>query len=513
MAQCIRHRRHLAHGGIRARGMGVGTGKIRCFERAILLTCGIVPVVLHRLKIVTRNQVLPAFTPVERHAAFSLSFLYITRMMGLFLLLPVLSVMAQDLDGATPLLIGLAVGVYALFQALLQIPFGLVSDRLGRKPVILAGLFIFIIGSFVAAASDSIWGIIIGRALQGGGAISSVIMALAGDLTRDSQRTKIMAIIGASIGLSFMLSIIIGPVLMTRFDLAGIFYFIACSGIVATLLVLFVIPEPQQKKYDRNISVALSEMPKLLQHPELLRIDFGIFVLHLLITAGFVCIPLTLLNTGVPAESHWSVYLAGMLGSLVILLPMIGFAERKLPVNRVMAASIVGLALALFLVGGFAGGYWMLVVSMVLFFGFLSVLESLLPSLASRTAPASLRGTAMGIYSTSQFFGAFIGGVAGGWLVGAIGDSRALMVLGVVCLCWLPVSWRMKSPDRLTNFRFAIKDSLFATNTNPAQLHKKLAGIAGVSEVKIVPGDKAAYLKIVKARFDESDLLEYRQTD
>jgi len=139
--------------------------------------------------------------------------------------------------------------------------FGLVSDRLGRKPVILAGLFIFIIGSFVAAASDSIWGIIIGRALQGGGAISSVIMALAGDLTRDSQRTKIMAIIGASIGLSFMLSIIIGPVLMTRFDLAGIFYFIACSGIVATLLVLFVIPEPQQKKYDRNISVALSEMP------------------------------------------------------------------------------------------------------------------------------------------------------------------------------------------------------------------------------------------------------------
>jgi len=266
-------------------------------------------------------------------------------MMGLFLLLPVLSVLARDLNGATPLLIGLAIGIYALFQALLQIPFGLLSDRFGRKPVILAGLAIFIVGSFVAAISESIWGIIIGRALQGGGAISAVIMALAADLTRDSQRTKIMAVIGVSIGLSFMISIILGPLLMLRFQLAGIFYFIALSGMVAALLVWFVVPNP------------VSEMPTLLRNRELLRIDFGIFILHLLITASFVCIPLILLDNAIAIESHWSVYMYGALGSLLILLPMIGFVERKLPVKWVMVSSIAGFAIALFDCTGFFSWY------------------------------------------------------------------------------------------------------------------------------------------------------------
>lgn len=453
---------------------------------------------------------MPAFTPVERRAAFSLSFLYVTRMMGLFLLLPVLSVLAQDLSGATPLLIGLAVGIYALFQALLQIPFGLLSDRFGRKPVILAGLAIFIAGSLVAANTDSIWGIIIGRAMQGGGAISAVIMALAGDLTRDNQRTKIMAVIGASIGLSFFLSIIIGPLLMARFNLDGIFYVIALSGVVAALLVLFVVPEPEQNNQDRNISVVINAMPGLLRHPDLLKIDFGILVLHLLITAGFVCIPLKLLSTGVAAEAHWLVYLIGAVGSLAILLPMLGFAERKLPVNRVMAVGVTGLAIAFIVIGVAPDIYWMLAASMILFFGFLSVLESLLPSLASRTAPVSLRGTAMGIYSTSQFLGAFIGGVAGGWLVGKLGVTGALLALSVICFFWLPVAFQMKSPERLSNYRLPLRESLLGNDT--VALGQNLRRIAGVTEVSVVKAEQAAYLKVDRRQFDENDLRQYQRT-
>ena len=452
---------------------------------------------------------LAAFNSLERRAALSLSFVYVTRMMGLFLLLPVLSVLARDLDGATPLLIGLAIGIYALFQALLQIPFGLMSDRFGRKPVILAGLGVFIVGSIVAAMTDSIWGIIVGRALQGGGAISAVIMALAADLTRDSQRTKIMAVIGVSIGLSFMLSIILGPVLMLRFQLAGIFYFIALSGVMAALLVWFVVPDPDKINDDRNISVVISEMPMLLQNRELLRIDFGIFILHLLITASFVCIPLTLLDNGIAVGSHWSVYMYGALGSLLILLPMIGFAERKLPVKWVMVSSIGGFAIALFATGSVAGSYVSAIVCMVLFFGFLSVLESLLPSLASRTAPASLRGSVMGVYSTSQFFGAFIGGVAGGWLTGVVGSSTALLVLSVLCLCWLPVAWSMKNPERLSNYRLSLKRSLLAPGTNLAELSRTLSCVPGVVEVSVV--DEAAYLKVSRREFDEQSVIEFQR--
>ena len=451
---------------------------------------------------------MAAFTSLELRAAISLSFVYITRMMGLFLLLPVLSVLARDLDGATPLLIGLAIGIYALFQAILQIPFGLMSDRFGRKPVILAGLAVFILGSVVAAMTDSIWGIIIGRALQGGGAISAVIMALAADLTRDSQRTKIMAVIGVSIGLSFMISIILGPLLMLRFQLAGIFYFIALSGVAAAMLVWFVVPDPDKINNDRNISVVISEMPMLLRNRELLRIDFGIFILHLLITASFVCIPLVLLDTGIGVEAHWHVYMYGALGSLLILLPMIGFAERKFPVKWVMVSSITGFAVALFAIGAVSDSFRGAVVCMVLFFGFLSVLESLLPSLASRTAPASFRGTVMGVYSTSQFLGAFIGGVAGGWLIGKVGNANALLVLCALSLCWLPFAWHMKNPERLANYRLSLKSSLIDSGTNLTELSRKLEGVPGVVEVSVV--DRAAYLKVIRREFDEQSLTEFK---
>jgi len=408
---------------------------------------------------------------------------------------------------------GLAVGIYALFQAVLQIPFGLASDRFGRKPVILAGLAIFIIGSLVAAMADSIWGVIVGRAMQGGGAISAVIFALAADLTRDSQRTKIMAVIGASIGLSFIVSIIIGPVLMSKFDLSGIFYFIAAFGVLALLLVHFVVPEPLEKTKDRNVSLVLSEVPALLSHRELWRIDFGIFFLHLLITASFICIPLRLLELSIDVADHWKVYLAGAIASLVIVIPMIGVVEKKLPVNRMMIINIIGFAVALVAIalvgGGSSTNYWLVCSCVMLFFGFLSVLESVLPSLVSRTAPAALRGTAMGVYSSSQFFGAFIGGVLGGWSIGEFGPVNSLLILGVVCCVWLLVARLMKNPPKLKAYRLPVKESLLQGDASQAELHEKLKNVSGVREVSIVANEGAAYLKVMSSELDEQVLLDY----
>ena len=447
---------------------------------------------------------MSAFSPQERRAAASLSVVYITRMMGLFLLLPVLSILAQDLRGATPLLMGLAVGIYALFQALLQIPFGLLSDRFGRKPVILAGLGIFVLGSIVAAMADSIWGVIVGRALQGGGAISAVVLALAADLTRDSQRTKIMAVIGASIGLSFIVSIILGPVLMSALDLSGIFYCIALSGVIAAIIVYFVVPEPSGKSKDRNVSLVVSEVPALLLNRELLRIDFGILLLHLLITASFVCIPLRLLELGIAVPFHWKVYLIGALASLLIVIPMIGIVEKKLPVNRMMMISIIGLAVAEILVAFTSGNFWLVCFCLMVFFGFLSVLESVLPSLVSRTAPAAFRGTAMGIYSTSQFFGAFLGGVLGGWLVGAVGTVACLILLGLLCLAWLLVARFMQNPPKLGVYRLPIDAAII----REPSLYEKLTGVRGVEEVTIIPSENAAYLKVRRKELDEKILLD-----
>lgn len=451
---------------------------------------------------------MPAFSSQERRAAVSLSVVYITRMMGLFLLLPVLSILAQDLRGSTPLLMGLAVGIYALFQAVLQIPFGLMSDRFGRKPVILAGLAIFIVGSIVAAIADSIWGVIAGRALQGGGAVSAVILALAADLTRDSQRTKIMAIIGASIGLSFIASIIVGPVLMSKLGLSGIFYCIAASGVFAALLLVFAVPEPHSRTKDRNVSLVWQDVPDLLRHRDLQRINFGIFLLHLLITASFVCIPIRLVELGLEVSLHWQVYLIGALASLLIVIPMIGIVEKKLPVSRVMVIAIAGLAVAEASVGLANGNFWVICACLMLFFGFLSVLESILPSLVSRTAPAALRGTAMGVYSTSQFFGAFVGGILGGWLIGAVDAKNGLLILGVLCSSWVLVARFMRNPRKLQTYRLSLEGSI-ADPEAARHMRAKLGAVPGVAEVNLVVDENAAYLKVVRADLDEQKLVDY----
>ena len=446
---------------------------------------------------------MTAFTSLERRAAASLSLVYVTRMMGLFLLLPVMSIVGQDLSGATPLLVGFALGVYGLFQALLQIPFGLLSDRYGRKPLIYIGLTMLIIGSLVAAASDSIWGVIIGRALQGAGAISAAVIALAADLTRDDQRTKMMAVIGASIGLSFILSIMLGPVLMTSVGLSGIFIFIALLGLAGLLLVRFLVPDPPAIELNRDVSVVVGELRRLLKHPQLLRLDIGILVLHFLITATFVCVPLGFVERSIAPEDHWQVYLVACVLSLFIVVPLIGFGESRLGVRRVMTISIVGLALSEFLIGTVNDSWWLVVGSLVVFFGFLNVLESMLPSLVSRIAPAASRGSAMGVYSTSQFFGAFLGGIFGGWVQGAFGLSVTHILIGILCLGWLLVILGMQEPQRLTSFRTTLPVDAALQG---GALEARISELQGVAEVSLLEPERFIYLKINKKEFDENEL-------
>ena len=321
-----------------------------------------------------------------------------------------------------------------------------------------------------------------------------------------------MAVIGVSIGLSFILSIILGPALMTRFSLSGIFYCIAGLGCFAALLVLFVVPTPDKLYRDRDISVVGRDLPGLLSNKELLRLDAGILILHLLITASFVSIPLRLLELGLSIDVHWKVYLLAALGSLVIVIPLVGLSERKLSLRVVMMTGICGLAMAEFAIGFVGKTEWMIIASLLCFFGFLSVLEALFPSLVSRIAPAASRGTAMGVYSTSQFFGAFLGGILGGWMVGTLGLAQVHVGLGILCLLWIPLVYHLQSPPRWHNRRLRLGDrsnQASQSNSGREELRRNLLAIPGVAEVVFVPGDPEAYLKVDRHRVDEQALLEY----
>ncbi len=445
---------------------------------------------------------MAAFTPLERRAAASLSLVYATRMMGLFLLLPVMSVLGQDLTGATPLLIGVALGVYGLCQAVLQIPFGFLSDRFGRKRVIYFGLALMVLGSLIAAGADSIWQVIAGRALQGAGAISAAIMALAADLSRDSQRTKMMAIIGASIGLSFIVSIMVGPLLMNRVGLSGIFLAIAASGVLSALLVKFAVPDTAIAVKNRDFSATGEQLRFVFADRELQRLDISILLLHLLITATFVCVPLGLIERNIAASTHWQVYLTACVLSLIILIPLIGYSEKS--VKWTMIISIAGLGLSEVLIGVSGKQWWPVVLSLTLFFGFLNVLESILPTLVSRLAPVGARGSAMGVYSSSQFTGAFLGGVLGGWMVGSVGLQSAHIVLGGLCVAWLITAYTMPEPPRLSAYQLAFGECKLSTE----EIEHQLLEVPGVEEVSVVAEDRVAYLKVRRKQLDESALKQ-----
>lgn len=381
--------------------------------------------------VITKNPM----TAVERRAVFSLALLYNVRMLGLFMVLPLLALYAADYRDATPTLIGLALGIYGLSQALLQIPLGWLSDRVGRKPVILGGLLVFTLGSLLAAWSDSIHGIILGRLLQGAGAIASSIMALVADLTSEEQRTKAMAVVGASIGLAFAIALVAGPLLATLGGLDLVFGITALLAVLG-MLVLGRIPAPAPGHPAERAAPRGSLFRRALHDPILLRLDVGIFTLHCVLMALFLVLP-TLLEglAGVSRDRHWQIYLPVILLSVLGVVPMMRLAERGGHLAPVFLAAILSLVIAL--VGlGLATGAWMVYLAAWLFFVGFNYLEATLPSMVSKAVFPGGRGTALGIYSTAQFLGIFVGGVLGGGLLEHFGRQSVLLFCVCLCLLW-----------------------------------------------------------------------------
>jgi MFS family permease len=375
-------------------------------------------------------------TPLERRATLGLSLIFALRMLGLFMILPVFALYADGLDGITPQNLGLALGIYGLTQALLQLPFGLASDRLGRKPVIVAGLLIFAAGSLLAAQSQDIHWVIAGRALQGAGAIGAVINALLADLTREQVRTTAMAILGISIGGCFLLAMVLGPVLNAWISVPGIFWLTAAMGLVGIAVLLWWVPvAPPVTLSDEQHS--WRELARVLSSRELLRLDAGIFVLHAILTSLFVAVPLALRDAGLGGQQHWQVYLPVLLLSIGLLLPLLQLSERPGKFKPVFLLCVVLLAVSQL---GLALGQdqrWLLAAGLLVFFTGFNLLEAMLPSLISRRAPAGHRGAAMGMYSSLQFLGTFCGGVLGGLVLGQLGIAAVFACSAGLALVWL----------------------------------------------------------------------------
>jgi len=441
----------------------------------------------------------------EIRATWSLASLFALRMLGLFMILPVFALYGKELAGATPELIGLAIGAYGLTQALLQIPFGLISDRIGRKPVIVAGLLIFLLGSLVAAESESIYGVIAGRALQGAGAIASAIMALLSDLTRDDQRAKAMAMVGASIGMSFALALIAGPVLSAWFALQGLFGFTAILAGFGIALTLWVVPNPDARRVLRDTRPVLTQFSDVLRHTGLLRLDFGVFVLHMVLTASFVVMPTWLLNNaGVNKDHHWVVYLPVLFLSFVMMLPLMIVAEKARKIKQVFLLAIALLGTSMFSLSQWHSSLLSIMLGMFVFFWGFNLLEALLPSLVSKLAAPGFKGTSMGVYSTCQFLGAFAGGAGGGWVLGHFGDSAVYLVGAGLLLVWLIFASSMAQPPYLQTVTLPLEQE---GELDCSAWMARLMGVAGVEEAVVIAEDRAAYLKVDNARLDREQLM------
>jgi len=439
----------------------------------------------------------------ELRATTGLALLYAFRMLGMFMLLPVMMTYGMELADATPALIGFAMGAYGLTQAVLQIPLGTLSDRIGRRAIIVVGLLVFAIGAGVAASSDTIWGVIAGRVIQGAGAISAVVMALLSDLTREQHRTKAMAIIGMSIGVSFAASMVAGPVLTHWFGLHGLFWFTSGMALVGILIILFMVPVPDHRMQHRESSVAKQSLIPTLKNGDLLRLDVGILVLHAILMASFVALPLALVErAGLPKEQHWWVYLTALLIGFFAMVPFIIYAEKKRQMKRVLTGAVATLMLCELFFWEFGNSLKELVFGIVVYFTAFNLLEASLPSLVSKVSPAGGKGTAMGVYSTSQFLGAAVGGILGGWMFQHGGLDGVFIGCAVLAAIWLAIAVTMREPPYVTSIRLPLSDEAL----RDASLAERFKALPGVSDVMVVAEEAAAYVKVDSQQVDRTSL-------
>ncbi len=442
-------------------------------------------------------------TRIEIRAGASLAGIFGLRMLGLFLILPVFAVHAPKLAGGDNLtLVGIALGAYGLAQAILQIPFGMASDRWGRKPVIIVGLVVFAAGSFLAATATDIWTTIAGRTLQGAGAISSVVVALAADLTRDQHRTKVMAMIGAMIGFAFALSLVVAPLLYRAVGMAGLFTLTGLLSLAAIWVLSALVPDPPPQAHavpagGRRVADVLS--------PELLRLNAGIFVLHVVQMALFVVVPLRLVEAGLALAEHWTLYLPVVLASFALMVAPIFYADRRGHHKPVLLGAVALLAAVEMLLGAAAWSLAGLAVLMLGFFVAFNILEALLPSLVSRLAPAHARGAAIGVYNTTQTLGLFFGGLLGGWVAEHHGANAVFAVCAALAVLWLLLAAGMRplagAVNELSSLTFSV-----SAGVDLQSLGDALARVRGVREAVVVEHERIARLKVVPGQWDESSV-------
>jgi MFS family permease len=450
----------------------------------------------------SRNKAVNSMTPTELRASIGLASVYGLRMLGLFIILPIFAIYAEHLPGGeNHLLIGIALGAYGLTQAILQIPAGWLSDHYGRKPVIYIGLILFVIGSLIAASADNIYWIIAGRIVQGAGAINAAVMALTADLTREDHRTKAMAMIGMTIGVSFAVSMVLSPLLYASIGMSGIFTMTAVLAVFAMMVVAFFIPNPAITRFHTDTEANGKRLGEVLRNKDLLRLDFGIFSLHAILMSVFMQVPFLLKDNGLHAVYHWKVYLPVMLLAFVLMVPPMIFADKKSRGKEVFMGAIALAVIAQVSLLEFHSSIFSVAVALLLFFIAFNLLEAMLPSLISKTAPLAAKGTAMGVYSSVQFLGAFVGASTGGFLMQHFGGNAVLVFAIILLMFWLLVASGMRSPAAVRTRLYPLP----ALNEAGAQLlQNRLLQIKGVREAMVVAAEQMASIKVETNGFDEA---------
>ncbi|MDO4697003.1 MAG: MFS transporter [Neisseria sp.] len=448
-----------------------------------------------------RNQ--SQMLPQEWRASITLASVYALRMLGMFLVLPVFALYATSLPGAenNKALAGLAMGIYGLTQALLQLPLGMVSDKLGRKKVIYAGLAVFAAGSFLAAWAQSLEMLAAARALQGAGAVSAVVTALLADLTRDEVRTRSMAMIGLSIGLTFSVSLVLSPMLDAWIGVPGLFVLTAVLTLLSIAVVAWLTPNPGQSKLHEDTQVQTAQFGEVFKNRRLMSLNFGIFVLHCGMMSLFVSLPFALTAIGLEKAAHWKVYLPATLAGLVLMVPAIIIGETRNKLKNVFVGGIVAVLAA---IGVLAAGYevlWMIAVGLIVYFVGFNIIEASMPSMVSKIAPATLKGTAMGVYNTLQSIGLFVGGVVGGRLLQNFGFGAVFGFVAVLTVVWLVIALKTPAPKPVKTVAWGVGKTWQGRRE---QLHSALTQLAGVEQVVFSADGETVFVKALQKGFDEA---------
>jgi MFS family permease len=452
-------------------------------------------------------QYTESMSPPELRASLSLASIYGLRMLGMFLILPIFSIYAETLPGGqNHVMIGLALGAYGLTQAIFQLPFGMASDKFGRKRVIYIGLAMFVIGSITAALATDIYTVIIGRSIQGAGAVSAAVTALVADLTREEHRTKAMAMIGGTIGVTFALSLIAGPALNQWIGVSGIFWLTGILATLAILVVRFVVPDPLISRFHSDAEAVPARLKEVLQNSQLLRLNYGIFALHAAQMAMFVVVPFAIKRTsGMGVNDHWQIYLPILLLSFGLMLPAIIVGEKRAKLKLIFVSAVALMLVAQLLFALSIQHFWGIVISLYVYFTAFNILEASLPSIISKVAPAASKGTAMGVYNTAQSLGIFVGAVAGGYLSHYYSFSAVFMFCSVLMALWLFLALSMQAPP-------AVKSKMYRLGELSAAGAKTLSGrlskLPGVREAVVIAEEGLVILKVdMQQNWDERAAL------